>query len=91
MGKIGFVLMPSQDHKFLKNIYFHYVISNTIFTWNIKGPKNCPFLESMLHLFVRLLHICSSTYAWHILHGAYALRKKKGTEIVPLGALFACP
>ncbi len=58
MGKIGFELMPSQDHKFFKNIYFHYVILNTIFTWNIKGPKNGPFLESMLHLFVRPLHIC---------------------------------
>ena len=48
--------MQSQDHV-LKNVYFHYIISNSIFKRNIRGPKNGPFLESILHLFVRPLHI----------------------------------
>ena len=49
--------MPSQDHDIFRNVYFHYIISNTIFMWNIRGPKNVPFLESILHLFVMPLHV----------------------------------
>ena len=57
MSKIGFILMQSQDHDLFRNVYFHYIISNTIFKWNIIGPKIGPILESILHLFVRPLHI----------------------------------
>ncbi len=56
MIKISFMLMQSQDHNLFRNVYFHYIISNTIFKRNIRGPKNGPFLESILHLFVRPLH-----------------------------------
>ena len=57
ISKIGFLLMPSQDHDLFRNVYFHYIISNTIFKWNVRGPKIGPFLESILHLFVMPLHI----------------------------------
>ncbi len=60
MSKIGFILMLSQDHDLFRNIYFHYIISNTIFKRNVRGPKIGPSLESILHLFVRPLHISNS-------------------------------
>ena len=47
MSKIGFILMQSQDHDLFRNVYFHYIISNSIFKWNIRGPKIGPFQESI--------------------------------------------
>ena len=59
ISKIGFISMQNQDHDHFRYVYFHYIISNTILMWNIRGPKNGPFLESILHLFVGPLHICN--------------------------------
>ena len=49
--------MQSQNRDLFRNVYFHFIISNYIFKWNIRGPENDPFLESMLHLFVRPFHM----------------------------------
>ncbi len=75
MAKIGLILMQNQDYNLLKNVYFHYIISNTIFTCNIRGPKNGPFLESILHLFVKPLHIYIYMYIWFCI-------REKGTNVL---------
>ncbi len=47
------------------------------FTWGVK--RNCKTLMNLTTRIVKtrriviLLSICSSTYAWHVLHGAYAV------------------